>query len=437
MAVDEAGVEAVAGADRVDRVAAQGGGPHDHGAVERQRALGAALHDGPRPQGGEVDEHALEAGSPAGSPTGSSPRLAATASASSRFGKGRDRSRAASRAGRPASGPPSRPAVSSEVVAPSRRASAKRSGELGRELGQQVERAHVQVPGRAVASASRTIAAVSSPTQPSEVSIARSRSAPGRTRCTVSPVARPGQHDAARDVDAAGRELVEHEAARGVVADHADEGDAQTEPRRAAGHDGRRAADRQGAALDQRLGLAEGDLAGDVADDDVGHGVAGDEQVERCSAGGRALGRLAVASTCRSRASLMRSEPHPRRRRESLVDRRAAVGIEEVQRPRVEPELHLVRPRAPRCRPRAGRRRCLRVARPRPPRRCRPTRSPRSPPRGPVSGRRCPRARRPRGRGSREARPSASITLSVSALSTSAASSTFCGRTPSTTRRPT
>ena len=89
-----------------------------------------------------------------------------------------------------------------------------------------------------------------------------------------------------------GRELVEHEPARAVVADHADEGDVQSEPRRPARHDGRRAADRQCAALDQRLGLAEGDLAGDVGDDDVGHGVAGDQQIDRYNAGGGAMGMI-------------------------------------------------------------------------------------------------------------------------------------------------
>ena len=102
----------------------------------------------------------------------------------------------------------------------------------------------------------------------------------------------PGRDDAAGDIDAAVGELFEHEPAGGVVADHADEGDPQAQPSRAAGHDRRRAADRQRTTLDQRLGLAEGDLDGDVPDDDVGHGVAGHEQVGGPAGGASGCGRF-------------------------------------------------------------------------------------------------------------------------------------------------
>ena len=126
----------------------------------------------------------------------------------------------------------------------------------------------------------------------------------------MRPVARRGSTTQPETSTPRADELVQHEATRGVVAEHADEGDAQSQPGRTAGHDRRRAADRQRAALHERLGLAEGDLAGDVADDDVGHGVAGDEQVERpgapVGAGSgdqRSVGHLDRAS-CRGVAGL-------------------------------------------------------------------------------------------------------------------------------------
>ena len=90
MAVDEPGVEAVAGADRVDRLRAQGGGAHDGLAVERDGALRAALHYRPRPQ--RSVRRTARAGRAEGTlgiaaPAAPAPRLAATASASSWFGK--------------------------------------------------------------------------------------------------------------------------------------------------------------------------------------------------------------------------------------------------------------------------------------------------------------------------------------------------------------
>ena len=311
MTVDEAGVEAVAGADRVDGGGAQGAGAHDGDAVERAGALRAALHDGTLPQRSERLQHAPEVGR-LGRPgrTGRAGRvgperplrLGRLLSAGVRrnlspaearghrqglvevrqveIGLAQHLAQAALPAALPVAlrverGRAAGPADLGEEVC-----------EVGREPGQQVERAHVQVARplrvRAAHHRRRELADAAQRGEHGAVALgARSHEVHGE------PGGPTRQHDAAGDVDAAGRELFEHETARGVVAEHPDEGDAQSQPCRPASHDRRRAADRQRAARNERLGLTEGDLAGDVADDDVGHGVAGDQQVDLAGAVGR------------------------------------------------------------------------------------------------------------------------------------------------------
>ena len=84
MAVDEPGIEAVAGADRVDGGDAQSGGAHDSLAVERERRPARRTS---RRAAAPASASVSSTRSRSAPATGSVPRLAATASASSRFGK--------------------------------------------------------------------------------------------------------------------------------------------------------------------------------------------------------------------------------------------------------------------------------------------------------------------------------------------------------------
>ena len=83
----------------------------------------------------------------------------------------------------------------------------------------------------------------------------------------------------AAQVDTTASQLLEHEASRGVGADHAGESGAQAEPRRRAGHDAGRAAHGEGSALDELLGLPVGELPRRAVQHDVGVGVTDDQQI--------------------------------------------------------------------------------------------------------------------------------------------------------------
>ena len=130
---------------------------------------------------GAVPSESVEAGAP---------RAAATASASPELGKYRSVSRSTSRKC-PCQLPDQSPWVSSEVVCPARWASAKRVAKPGASFSKRKKELTWRWRAR-LTRARGTSASVSSPRHPNEVSIARSRSSPGRTRCTVRPVDLPG-----------------------------------------------------------------------------------------------------------------------------------------------------------------------------------------------------------------------------------------------------